>query len=111
MHFQKRQLVNGRPDTRVFHPLCADAGAALQSIEFAATDAGLGCCWLGAIDRDEIRKIVNCGRIVYLAAVGYPAESPRSVDIPATQSCAYYLDENGTLTVPKLNLKDILIWK
>ena len=91
--------------------LCADAGAAIQSMEFAATDAGLGCCWLGAIDRDEIRKIVNCDRIVYLAAVGYPAESPRSIDIPATESCAYYLDENGTLTVPKLNLKDILIWK
>ncbi len=91
--------------------LCADAGAALQSIEFAATDAGLGCCWLGAIDREEIRKIVGCGKIVYLAAVGFPAESPKSVDIPITESCAYYLNGEGTLTVPKYSLEDILNWK
>ena len=91
--------------------LCADAGAALQSIEFAATDAGLGCCWFGAINRKEIRDLLSCGPIVYLAAVGYPAESPRRVDIPITESCAYYLDENGTLTVPKIKLEDILTWK
>lgn len=91
--------------------LCADAGAALQSIEFAATDAGLGCCWLGAIDREAIAGILNCGKIVYLAAVGFPAESPRSTDIPVTENCAYYLDGNGTLNVPKIRLQDILTWK
>ena len=91
--------------------LCADAGAAVQSIEFAATDAGLGCCWLGAIDREAIEALLQCGKIVYLAAVGYPDESPRSVDISAEESCAYYLDENGVLTVPKLRLQDILKWK
>ena len=69
--------------------LCADAGAAVQSIEFAATDAGLGCCWLGAIDRDAIEALLNCGKIVYLAAVGFPAETPQSVDIPLGESCAY----------------------
>ncbi len=91
--------------------LCADAGAAVQSIEFAATDAGLGCCWLGAIDREAIEAMLQCGKIVYLAAVGYPAEAPRSIDIPATENCAYFLDENGVLTVPKLRLQDILKWK
>lgn len=91
--------------------LCADAGAAVQSIEFAAADAGLGCCWLGAIDRDAIQNLLQCGKIVYLAAVGYPDESPRSVDVSAAESCAYYLDKDGVLTVPKLRLNDILKWK
>ena len=91
--------------------LCADAGAAVQSIEFAATDAGLGCCWLGAIDRDAIEALLQCGKIVYLAAVGYPAETPRSVDISTAENCAYFLDEDGVLTVPKFRLQDILKWK
>ena len=98
-------------ESELSEQLCADAGAALQSIEFAATDNGLGCCWLGAIDREEIQKIVGCGKIVYLAAVGYPAETPKSVDIPAAENCAYYLDSDGTLTVPKYCLEDILNWK
>ena len=91
--------------------LCADAGAAVQSIEFAATDAGLGCCWLGAIDREAIQNLLQCGKIVYLAAVGYPGETPRSVDISSAENCAYFLDDNGVLTVPKLRLQDILKWK
>ncbi|MBE6391238.1 MAG: hypothetical protein E7042_03430 [Lentisphaerae bacterium] len=91
--------------------ICADAGAALQSMEFAAADAGLGCCWMGAIDREAIRKLVGCGPIVYVAAVGYPAESPRSIDIPETENCAYFLDGNGTLTVPKIRIQDILTWR
>ena len=95
----------------VSEQIWADAGAAIQSIEFAAADAGLGCCWLGAIDREKIEALLQCGKIVYLAAVGYPAEKPRSVDIPSTENCAYFLDENGVLTVPKLRLQDILKWK
>ena len=91
--------------------LCADAGAAVQSIEFAATDAGLGCCWLGAIDREAIQNLLQCGKIVYLAAIGYPDESPKSVDVSIDESCAYYLDKDGVLTVPKLRLQDILKWK
>ena len=91
--------------------LCADAGAAVQSIEFAACDAGLGCCWLGAIDRDAIEKLLGCDRIVYLAAVGYPAETPRSVDVSAGESVAYYIDENDTLTVPKIRLEDVMKWR
>ena len=91
--------------------LCADAGAAIQSIEFAACDVGLGCCWLGAIDREAIEELLGCGKIVYLAAVGYPAENPRAVEVSGDESIAYYLDKDGVLTVPKFRLQDILKWK
>ena len=88
--------------------LYADAGAAMQSLEFAACDHGLGCCWLGAIDRPEIGKLLNCKNIVYLAAIGYPDESPRSEEIGADGDCSYYLDSSGTLTVPKYSLDAVL---
>ena len=91
--------------------LCADAGAAVQSMEFAACDAGLGCCWLGAIDRNAIETLLGCGKIVYLVAVGYPAETPRSVDVAVDDSVAYYIDENDTLTVPKIRLEDVMKWR
>ncbi|MBQ9088363.1 MAG: nitroreductase family protein [Lentisphaeria bacterium] len=91
--------------------LCADAGAAVQSMEFAACDAGLGCCWLGAIDREAIEALLGCEKIVYLAAVGYPAETPCSVDVAASDSVAYYIDENDTLTVPKIRLEDVMKWR
>ena len=96
--------------TPSFHTY-ADAGAAMQSLEFAACDAGLGCCWLGSINREKIGSLLNCTGILYAAAVGYPAEKPVFKDIPATANTEYYLDSDGTLTVPKISLDDIACWK
>lgn len=104
-------IVMTTTETELSELLCADAGAAVQSMEFAACDSGLGCCWLGAIDREAIEKLLGCGKIVYLAAVGYPAETPRSVEVSAEESVAYYIDENDTLTVPKIRLEDIMKWR
>ena len=89
----------------------ADAGAAVQSIEFAATDMGLGACWLGAIDRAAIREILDCGRIVYLVAVGYPDETPYSKDINIDESCAYHIDSEGNLCVPKFKAEAITVFR
>lgn len=86
----------------------ADAGAAMQSLEFAAANAGLGCCWLGSADRQKIGQLLECSGILYLAAVGYPAEAPAYTDIPAAADTAYYLDEDGRLTVPKIQLADLV---
>ena len=64
-----------------------------------------------AIDREAIEALLGCEKIVYLAAVGYPAETPRSVDVAASDSVAYYIDENDTLTVPKIRLEDVMKWR
>lgn len=91
----------------------ADAGAAIQSMQLIAEANGLGSCWLGAIQREPLRKILQVSpaqQVMYLLAVGYPAEKPTSEDVPAGASLRYYLDDQDVLHVPKLALTDVARW-
>lgn len=91
----------------------ADAGAAIQSIELAAWTKGLGCCWLASFDPSAAAEVlgVEAGRkVLYLTAVGYPAESPAGEDAVNGQ-VAYYLDEKDQLHVPKRPVDEITRWK
>ena len=87
-----------------------DAGAAAQNIFLTALEEGIGSCWMGAIDRDGIRKLLNIPDrylINTLAALGYPAESPVPED--ENGSIRYYKDEKGVLHVPKRKLEDVML--
>lgn len=87
-----------------------DAGAAAQNIFLAALEEGIGTCWMGAINRDEIRKLFNIPEkyiINTLIALGYPAESPVSEE--ECGAIKYYKDEKGVLHVPKRKLEDIIL--
>ena len=93
--------------------LYADAGAAIQSIEFAAWERGIGCCWLGSFVPDQVAALVDFPdpeRLIYLVALGYPAESPVSEDIPAAGDPKYYLDGQDVLHVPKFTAEALLTW-
>ncbi|MDD4097527.1 MAG: nitroreductase family protein [Lentisphaeria bacterium] len=92
----------------------ADAGAAIQSMQTAAWSLGLGCCWLGAIQRQNLHQILRLAddrQVLFLLAVGYPAEQPTSEDVPANASIAYYLDDDKRLHVPKIRLEDLVDWR
>ena len=92
----------------------ADAGAAICSMQAVAASRGLGCCWLGAINRDNIKAILDMPEssdLLYLLAVGYPAETPVAEDIDDASKVAYYLDGNNTIHVPKLTVDAITLWK
>ncbi|MBM3252145.1 MAG: nitroreductase, partial [Candidatus Omnitrophica bacterium] len=55
----------------------ADVSAAIENILLVATELGLGSCWLGAINREKIAKILSVPKYVslaYLVALGYPDE-------------------------------------
>lgn len=39
--------------------LHADAGAAIQSMEFAAWERGIGCCWIGSHKREKIADVLG----------------------------------------------------
>ncbi len=87
-----------------------DIGAAAQNIMLAALEEGIGTCWIGSIDRDNIRKMLDIPEryiINTVIALGYPAESP--VVEEENGSIKYYKDENGVLHVPKRKLKDIIL--
>lgn len=94
--------------------LYADAGAAIQSLEFAAWERSIGCCWLGAFDRKKVAPLLEVkdpDRLLYLVALGYCAESPILEEIQADGSTHYFLDSNDVLHVPKWAVDAITEWK
>ncbi|MCZ2856216.1 MAG: nitroreductase family protein [Candidatus Bathyarchaeota archaeon] len=89
-----------------------DPGIAAMSISMVACEEGLGSCILGAIDKPELRRILNIPEsleIVLVVALGYPAEKP-IVDKLKDGDIKYWLDDAEVLHVPKRNLEDILKW-
>ena len=92
----------------------ADAGAAIQSIEFGAVNLGLGCCWIGAFQREKVAELLQLPasqKLLYLVAVGYPDETPCHEDAPDENHLNYYLDADDQLHVPKLTTLQIAVWK
>jgi len=56
-----------------------DTAAATQNILLTATALGLGSCWVGAFNEEEVRKVIKAPREIRPVAIipiGYPAESP-----------------------------------
>jgi nitroreductase len=54
-----------------------DTTIALQNMVLTATSEGLGTCWIGSFDENQVRKILGIPekfRVVALLALGYPRE-------------------------------------
>ena len=88
-----------------------DVGAAVENILLTAWEEGIGACWMGSINRDNLRKIFNVPNdftIDSVIALGYKGESPVVEEYKG--SVKYWKDDNNVLHVPKRNLKDILYW-
>jgi nitroreductase len=54
-----------------------DVGISMQQLILAATDLGLGTCWIGAFDEAKVKKLLGIPenvKVVALTPVGYPAE-------------------------------------
>ena len=86
-----------------------DAAAAIENMLLTALEDGVGSCWLGSIDRDQLRTMFDVPqkyRIDSVIALGYPDESP--VLEESTDSIKYWKDENGILHVPKRKISDIV---
>ncbi len=86
-----------------------DAAAAIENMILTALGEGVGSCWLGAIDRDQLRALFNIPakyQINAVLALGYPAESPVLEDM--VDSVKYWKDEQGTLHVPKRKISEII---
>lgn len=55
-------------------------GIVMDHLMLAATDQGLGTCWIGAFDRDAAREIFGIPENmapVIMATLGYSADKPR----------------------------------
>ena len=88
-----------------------EAGAAVTTMMLEAVEMGLGTCWLGAIQREEIKKVLGLRNeydVVYLLAVGYGAYKSRMVDMPYGE-VKYFESADGTINVPKRSLDEVLL--
>lgn len=88
----------------------AEAGAAVENMLLAACGLELGGCWMGAIDRPRIMEILHLSdplSLLFVVALGYPAEEPVIESI--TSSPNYYKDGDGVLHVPKRSLDEVLV--
>jgi nitroreductase len=57
-----------------------DVTIALEHLVLAATNEGLGACWVGAFNAESIKSILGIPEDVGINAIvpiGYPAEQPR----------------------------------
>jgi nitroreductase len=58
-----------------------DVAIALDHITLAATEEGLGTCWIGAFHQDQVKQILGIPgsfQVVALMTVGYPDYAPES---------------------------------
>lgn len=88
-----------------------EAGAAVTTMMLEAVELGLGTCWLGAIQRKEIKETLRLPKsldVLYLLAVGYPAQKSRMVDM-TDGNVRYFESTDGTINVPKRSLDEVLI--
>jgi nitroreductase len=56
-----------------------DASIALSYVTLAATEEGLGTCWLGSYSEEKVKKALDIpkrARVVGMTPLGYPAEDP-----------------------------------
>ena len=88
-----------------------DAGAAIENMLLLAVEKGLGSCWIGSLDREQLTKLLGVPetcRIHSLIALGYPAENPVWEEKEG-DSIQYYLDEERRLHVPKRRMNEIIL--
>jgi nitroreductase len=86
-----------------------DIGASAENMILAALELGIGTCWIGSIDRDKMRGLLNVPgqfEIDSVLALGIPDEDPQTEQVKETVK--YFRDETGRLHVPKRRLQDIL---
>jgi len=90
-----------------------DVGIAAQTMMLGACEMGLGCCMLGAIHRDDLRKSLAIDEqysIELVLALGYPVEEVVMVPMKDGE-VRYWRDENGLHHVPKRSLDELIVMK
>ena len=70
-----------------------DLAIVFEHIVLEAFELGLGTCWIGAFNEEEVKKILNVPRnirVVALLTLGYPDESPESRPRKAVKEIVSY---------------------
>lgn len=99
-------------DKKITENFNVDPGIAAQSILLGATEKGLGGCIFASVTRGKLRELLDISsqyEILYVLALGYPAEKVQIEDINESGDIKYWRDENQIHHVPKRSLSEIVI--
>jgi len=86
-----------------------DSGLAAGNICLGAVEMGLGSCLLGALEREDIKELLDIPddrSISVVVSLGYPDQEIVLED--NQQDHEYWREENGTFHVPKKPIDDIM---
>jgi nitroreductase len=75
-------LANPEESAKVgpFEGFLIDLAIAIENMALTAWDLGIGSCWIGAFNEDDVRDLLGIPknlRVVSLLTLGYPDEKPR----------------------------------
>ncbi len=99
-------------DTEMTTDFWSDDGIAGWSILLGAREKGLAGCFIGAINRDRLRQVLNIDskyKIMLVIALGAPAETAVIDDVGPDGSIRYWRDENNLHHVPKRAIDDLIL--
>ena len=98
-------------DTEITDNQFCDDGIAIQSILLGATEKGLGGCTIAAIDRENLREVLQIPdryEILYVLAIGKPKETVVLEEMK-NGDFRYWRDEKGIHHVPKRDINELII--
>lgn len=89
-----------------------DTGLCAELINLAANEKGLGCCLIGAYNKQELEHIIGISSESYdsvlVVALGRPVENI-IIEPMKDNNIRYWRDENKTHHVPKREINSIII--
>ncbi|MDB9822413.1 nitroreductase family protein [Deltaproteobacteria bacterium] len=99
-------------DREITKSFGCDHGIASQNMLLGATDIGLGCCILGAVNRKGLKEALNIPdrfEILHVIALGRLGEEIVIEELGPEGDIKYWRDESEIHHVPKRALEDIII--
>ena len=100
---KKIELMYGERGKKMY--LYQDTAAAIENLLLLATSLGLGSCWVGAFDEEELKEVLELPENIKPLAVipiGYPAEDPKKPERRPIESVTF-LEKYGR----KFELKEL----
>lgn len=89
-----------------------DAGIVAQTIMLGASAAGFGACILGSVNREKLGEALDLPAgmdILFVVALGRPAEEVRLEELPKDGDVRYWRDAQGVHHVPKRSYGDVVV--
>jgi nitroreductase len=88
---EKHEMYYGLRGKRLYN--IQDCAASIQNILLAATDAGLGTCWIGAFEEDKVRALFGIpvdARPQAIITMGYSDETPKERQLQPIENLVYF---------------------